>query len=400
VTWSAQRKRVIVVGAVGALGALVAFLLAPDNGVAPLVLIAAAIVIGEYLELRTGSGNGLPLSNALMLMVAAGTTEGRAAAVIGGSVVVAALLGRPGAESPSLRARLGRLGERLLTGVATVGAYGLVSGAASDDSLGVIVGALGAAALAQLAVDEGVRFLRHEPTAIGQRGKLAWLALGSSGMLMALGYRGVDGDGQLGLWGAALFGMPLLATWFSFERFDSASRTHEQTIDALSRAPELGGLVRDGHAARVAVLASELAETLGVDEPQREQLVTAAKLHHLGVVTLDDPDDPAHRHSPAVVAKVTAGMLGEIERLEPASRIVAGEPLSNRARAGNEGPMLASKILKVASAYDDLTEGDPAHSEAALEVLFSGPGYVYDSAVLLALERVLERRDESLVPAS
>jgi hypothetical protein len=62
--------------------------------------------------------------------------------------------------------------------------------------------------------------------------------------------------------------------------------------------------------------------------------------------------------------------------------------------------MLASKILKVASAYDDLTEGDPAHAEAALEVLFSGPGYVYDSAVLLALERVLERREESLAPAS
>jgi hypothetical protein len=49
-------------------------------------------------------------------------------------------------------------------------------------------------------------------------------------------------------------------------------------------------------------------------------------------------------------------------------------------------------ILKVASAYDELTEGNDEHAAWAVEALYTGPGYVYDGRVLGALERVLERR--------
>ena len=53
---------------------------------------------------------------------------------------------------------------------------------------------------------------------------------------------------------------------------------------------------------------------------------------------------------------------------------------------------LAGQILKVASAYDELTEGQDEHASWAVEALYTGPGYVYDGRVLGALERVLERR--------
>ena len=84
------------------------------------------------------------------------------------------------------------------------------------------------------------------------RGRLAWLAIASSGMLMAIGYRGVDGDGRVGIWGPLLFSTPLLAAWYAFERLDSATRSYRQTIEALAMAPELGGMVPPGHAERVA----------------------------------------------------------------------------------------------------------------------------------------------------
>ena len=53
--------------------------------------------------------------------------------------------------------------------------------------------------------------------------------------------------------------------------------------------------------------------------------------------------------------------------------------------------VLASQSLKVASAFDDLTEGEADRSAAALEALYSSPGYVYNSRALEALERILDR---------
>ena len=52
----------------------------------------------------------------------------------------------------------------------------------------------------------------------------------------------------MGLWGPAVFTIPLLAAWYSYEHLEVIRRTYDQTIRALGAAPELGGMVRDGHA--------------------------------------------------------------------------------------------------------------------------------------------------------
>ena len=54
---------------------------------------------------------------------------------------------------------------------------------------------------------------------------------------------------------------------------------------------------------------------------------------------------------------------------------------------GSDGSM-AGHILRVASAFDELCEGDHSKRDAAIEALHLGPGYVYDVRVLAALERV------------
>jgi hypothetical protein len=214
---------------------------------------------------------------------------------------------------------------------------------------------------------------------LSPRARLAWLAIASSGMLMAIGYRGVDGQGRVGIWGPLLFATPLLAAWYAFERLDSATRSYRQTIEALAMAPELGGMVAPGHAERVDALASAMGEQLGFAAPELNDLEMASLLHHLGQVMLDEPTESQD------VATVTGAMLREIRPLAGAGDIVAGDPEDPRRK-------LAAQILRLASQYDDLTVRDHVPGELALETLRSEPGYVYEPRVVTSLERVLAHR--------
>jgi hypothetical protein len=245
-------------------------------------------------------------------------------------------------------------------------------------------------------VDELLRIVSRQRSGLEGRGSVAWTALGSCAVLMSVSYAGVNGRGDLGVWGPLLFSIPLLGTWYSFERLDSISRTYRQTIEALAMAPELGGVVRTGHATRVAVLATGIGRELNLDDTNLDNLETAALLHHIGQVTLDEPP-PGSRPDMREVADVTAALLREIEPLYAAAEIVAGEPLGARDAMRHPSSRvtpavaLASQALKVASAFDDLTEGEADRSAAALEALYSSPGYVYNARALEALERLLDR---------
>ena len=122
------------------------------------------------------------------------------------------------------------------------------------------------------------------------RGRLAWLAVASSGMLMAIGYGGVERQGRARNLGRRCSSpLPLAAAWYAFERLDSATLAYRQTIESLAMAPELGGLVPAGHAERVATLVGSMGRRLGLPETDLDDLEMAALLHHVGQVTLDDP---------------------------------------------------------------------------------------------------------------
>jgi hypothetical protein len=204
-------------------------------------------------------------------------------------------------------------------------------------------------------------------------------------MLMAIGYRGVNGAGRVGIWGPLLFATPLLAAWYAFERLDSATRSYKQTIEALAMAPELGGLVPPGHAERVAALATAMGEYLGLSAPDVRDLEMAAWLHHLGQVTLDETEDIGYGANQQEVARVTSAMMHEIRPLAGAGDIVGGDVADAKRR-------LAVQVLRIASEYDDLTVRDSSSGELALESLRSAPAYVYDDRVVNALERVLRDR--------
>ena len=76
-------------------------------------------------------------------------------------------------------------------------------------------------------------------------------------------------------------------------------------------------------------------------------------------------------------------MLRASEALAAAGDIVAAEPSLHRPPGSAPVPAaLEGQVLKVASAFDELTEGQDEHARWAVEALYTGPGYVYDGRVL------------------
>lgn len=378
---------------VGVLGGMVAHALGYHH-VASLVFLASFVVVGEMLELRLERGTGVTLAYAPIVVLAAAFPAVDALVTIVGAQLVAFVVRE---EPARIVARLGLTGHRFLVAFGTVATFQLgaevVDGEMDVMTLFVV---LNATVVVQLVLDELLRAATYQPSGLTERGRLAWLALAASALLMAIGYRGVDGDGDFGIWAPVLFSIPLLATWYSFERLDTISRTHRQTIAALAVAPELAGMVRAGHAERVAELSLAIAADLELPADEREHLETAALLHHLGQVTLEDPETLGRPNDPAEVAAVTGAMLREIEPLAAAGEIISGGPSDDPTR-DRDRDRLAGQVLRVASAFDDLCDGNPERANAAFEALCSAPGYLYDGRVVEALGRIVAQRDLAAV---
>jgi hypothetical protein len=376
----ARQARIVVLVALAGSGAVAAQLLGAGEQVPALALLAGAVALGELLVLRLEDGTSVPLSYAVMLVLAAAFSFPEFAGAVALALGVAFVL--TSGEEPAAR-RAETVAVRIVVAAATYGAFRGV-GALQDpvETVPNVLGALGAAAVAQLAVDALARAARRLAHSLSWRGRFAWLTVASSGMLMAIGYRGVDGEGDLGLWGPVLFSTPLLAAWYAFERLDSATRAYRQTIESLAMAPEFGGLVTPGHAQRVAALSVAIAHELGFNAAQTNDVEMAALLHHLGQVTMEDPE-VAGAPEPSEVASVTGSMLRQIRPLAHAGDIVSG--------AADTMSPVAAQVLRIASAYDDLTVSAGMRSETAVASLRTEPAYVYDTRVVVALERAVRR---------
>jgi hypothetical protein len=374
------RRRMALVVIAGVAASVVAHFADPSGSAGVLMFLASGLVLGELLVLRLENGTAIPLSYAVLLVLAASFRVPEYTVVVVGAELISAVV-RLTDRPAGWRAQV--MIERLLVAAATIAVYdGMRTITHHDETVAAVLLTLAAAAIAQVPVSFVARWaLRLQPT-LSERARLGWLAIASSGMLMAIGYRGVNGHGQVGIWGPLLFSTPLLAAWYALERLDSATRAYRQTIEALAMAPEFGGIVPPGHSQRVAALSSAMAGVLGVSPRDTTDLEMAALLHHLGQVTIDEPEDPAQPVPQAEVAAVTSAMLREIKPLAGAGDIVAGDADDPKRR-------VAQQVLRVASDYDDLTARDSNESSVAIETLRSAPGYVYDDKVLAALERVV-----------
>lgn len=373
-------RRLTIVAILGAIAAAVAELADPGGSSTALAVLGAAVVAGELLVLRPAERAPLPLSYAVFLvLVRAGSPAEFLVTVLAAEAV--AFLLRP---ERSEWDRIWLTAIRLGAAVAAMGAFQAVADLMrGEDGRWIVLVALAAAGIAEIVVDEVLHVVRARRLYLSTHGRSADLALITSGMLMSVGYRGIGSHEGMGLWGPLLFSIPLLAAWYSFERLASIRRTYEQTIGALSVVPELAGLVRPGHAERVAALSVQLGRELHLSVSELDYLRAAALLHHLGGLCLDDPEVRGRPIEPSEVTDKGAEIMRQTDYLRPAGDMLASDTAS-----------VGSQILRVASAYDELTAGDQSFGDAAIEALYSGPGYVYDPRVLDALERVAGRVDE------
>ena len=286
-------------------------------------------MVGDLVELRPANRSPIPMGFAIVVVLLRVATPTEFVIVVATTSVLASSL-LPVGTPISTRGLY--LAELLAAGIGAGAIYRVITDASSLSSRVGMLGALAAAAMFEIFVADLIS-LRLDRRFASLRARGADVAIVTSGILMAVGYGGLSGQGRLGLWGPALFSIPLLAVWYSFELLGRTRQTFRQTVQALGIAPELGALVRSGHVERVAHLAVSIGSELGVSESQLEDLETAAWLHHLGAVCLDDPS-PGEEPDATAVARAGAEMLRVSQALSNAGDIVAAEPSLHRSPRG------------------------------------------------------------------
>jgi len=369
-----RRTRIAVPLMLGAVAMGVVELVDTQGPWLVLVFLGSAIAAGEILNLRPSGRVALPLSYAFFLVVVRAGTPAEVIVTIVVALGLAFIL----SPEPTLWRRIYTTSVRLAAILAALIAYRLVldHGGFADQRWLVLL-ALVLAGVAEIVVSDGLIALSARQANFATHGRTADLAIITTGALMAISYNGIEGRAGMGLWGPVLFAVPLLAAWFAFEQVVAIRRTHDQTIAALSLVPELAGIVRAGHATRVAGLSQRLGAELGLGGDQLSALQSAALLHHLGHLCLDFGDPSGAPVHEADVATKGAEILRQTEELTPSAAILDG----------TDGT-IASDILRVASAYDEISNGDETLRDSAIEELHRGLGYSYDVRVLAALERI------------
>ncbi|GAA4411520.1 metal-dependent phosphohydrolase [Fodinibacter luteus] len=189
----------------------------------------------------------------------------------------------------------------------------------------------------------------------------------------------------------ALF--PLAITYVAVGRYARNRQTYRQTIATLSRLTEEGGYTPRHHAERVADLSVRIGRVLGLSARELREVEYAALLHDLGQISLRDPIPGgatvlAAPSDQLDIAVEGARIIRHAEGLEAVADYVEAQttPYRQVREFGDDVPV-ASRIIKVANAFADLTgrREDPSEVAAALERIHLGLGYQYDPEVVTAL---------------
>lgn len=219
-------------------------------------------------------------------------------------------------------------------------------------------------------------------------------AIGATGVLIAVA------TGVMGLWAIPVLSVPLLLAQYSFRRYAAIRTTYLQTIRSLSRVTELGGYTEAGHSDRVSRLAVAVGREFGMTDAQLRDLEYAALMHDIGQLSLTEPIVGGatvllERTEQRRVAELGADVIRKAKVLDGVAAVV--ERQADPYRGPDRGPdrtlPLASRIIRVANAYDDLASGtpDPSRRAYALNRLRLSSLTELDPHVVESLCRIVER---------
>lgn len=345
-------------------------------------LMVIGVLVGVTLTLRIQlpRGGSIPMGDAVVIAVAFQLASAPFALVgvvaLAAGTVISPKLHR---HDSSRRHVLGSVAGMLAVGVAAAILHPYVPSRDADGWAQSALVAVFAIGFARVAVDLVIE---------RRASKLSWsaalpvyLSLVCSAALIALATG----------WLLVFAALPLLITWYSFERYSAARRTYEQTIQALGIVPELAGHVGIGHGERTAAYAVALANALDLPADDREVITVAARLHHVGHVAVPDCEAGQAAIEDARVASASARILRDSGFLPQIADLVEslGTPIDD----------VGVAVVKVASAFDDLVGEDAERGRGALAILQSrSEGQGWNRAV--AAFRELLDGDDAVVHAA
>lgn len=369
-----------------------------------LVLFTAALVVGESLELKLANRPPIPVSFAgIMALARTVTNEGQFSWTHTFAVIVASLLISTAcyAGLPFV-ARAKIFGARLATyTVGLVAAHGLLTGVNPSSQL--LYAILIASIICMLGVHELFAWADGFPRTYGFFPAAAHASVLAGAVLIGVGYAGTEvftgvspaqgGGNGLGISALITCAIPLLVAWFAFSRYYSALKTYQQTIRALSAAPELGGIVAWGHADRVAKIADAIAERLDLAREDRQTIETACYMHTLGDAVLDTTMD-IDPYEEAEAANITADIIRQSGGLARVADIIEDHVRPYRGIVdGNLVAQndIAASIMRVSNDFDNISRREETWGQRALAAMHNAPTATYNPKALEALEWVLTR---------
>ncbi|TMK87938.1 MAG: hypothetical protein E6G57_08950 [Actinobacteria bacterium] len=210
-----------------------------------------------------------------------------------------------------------------------------------------------------------------------------YLSLLCAAGLIAVAYRR-DGVGT-----ALVAVVPLVLTRFAFDRYAAAQAAYQQTIKALSIVPEIAGVTPLGHGERSALYAVAVSRKFGLSDDSVERAATAARLHHIGYVTVDDPQEATHRGDRRMLAGLGADILRQTRFLADVGDLVEGIHSTHPRFHTRE-----AAAVRVATMFDHLLDGDTSRVEGGLALVAASQKDAYGSAAALALRMAIEEDPE------
>jgi hypothetical protein len=325
--------------------------------------VALVVAAGLLLEVDLPWGGQVPLGYAILIAVAVLVSPPATAVIAGVALLAAGAVRRRGLDV------VVTAGGSAAAAVAELVFEAVVDTEATDIGILLEVVVVGAAFLAVDLVAGRRRLDQVAPL---------YVTLLCAAALLAVAY-----EQRAAL--ALVAAVPLLVTKYSFGRFSQARETYAQTTRALSLLPEVAGLTPLGHGERTAVYAAALAEELGFDAPAIDRIATAARLHHIGHISLHEPEE---RHEPvdgAELGRVSAELLRETGFLAGVAEIV------EQVQDGRVGAAsLEVAIIRVCSSLDDLAEVDLRDDPFALALVRHRDGLERTAAI--GLLRLHDRR--------
>jgi putative nucleotidyltransferase with HDIG domain len=190
------------------------------------------------------------------------------------------------------------------------------------------------------------------------------------------------------------------------EAYRELEITYDQTLAALSSALDARDRETEGHSLRVALIAAELGQRMGMNPEQAKTLERGAILHDIGKIGISDSillkpgsltkaEWQIMRQHPDIGARI----IEEIPFLQDTLPVIryhqerwdgSGYPIGLR---GAEIPLVA-RIFAVVDAFDALTNDRPYRKRVpageALEYIKSQAGVLFDPQVVESFEKMIQ----------